>query len=81
MAYEKHPDEVGVLFKKQSKAGTDYYTGTLAGQEVVGFVRVSANGSERIELKKSKPRDVQQQEPQQESVPAFADLGSSEAPF
>jgi len=77
MAFDKDPAELGVIFKKTSKAGKDYYSGILNGAEVVGFVRVSANGSERIELKASKPRDVQQE--QQERVPAYADLG--EAPF
>jgi hypothetical protein len=76
MAFEKSPDEIGVLFKKESKGGKTYYTGTLNGQEVVGFPRTSANGSERIELKASKPRDGQG-----ESVPSYDEVARGEAPF
>lgn len=74
MAFTKDPDEIGVLFRKESRTGKVYYSGTLNGQEVVGFPRTSASGAERIELKASKPRE----QGQGESVPAFADLGEAQ---
>lgn len=80
MAYEKHPDEIGVLFAKESSKGTTYYTGNLNGQEVVGFPKTAKDGRQRIELRKSKPREGQQASGPQpslygdESVPPWDDL-------
>lgn len=83
-AYEKHADEIGVLFAKESKAGATYYSGNLNGQDVVGFPKEGKDGKVRIELRRSKPRDGAPAKAapslySDESVPAYDDL--EKAPF
>ena len=82
MVYEKNPMELGTLWKKTSKQGKVYYSGTLSGQDVVGFPKTitGRDGTQReiINILKSTPREgVSTTE---EKVPSYADL-QTEAPF
>ena len=79
MPYERSPDEIGVLWRNESKAGKVYYKGTINGQAVVGWPGTTKTGKEKIDIKIDRPRDDR---PQQESIPAWDDLKrSDEVPF
>lgn len=81
MAFEKSPDEIGVLFAKESKAGKKYYSGTLNGQDIVGWPKLTKSGAEIIEIMKSKPRDGKREEPQKR-VASWEELtGGEQVPF
>lgn len=65
MAFEKDPDELGVLWEKQSPRGT-YFTGSIGDQKVVVF----KNGHKKSEkapdwriLKAKRKADAVEEEP------------------
>ena len=50
-------EEVGALWKRTSKAGKVYYTGKIAGVDVVGFINKSDNPKAPVvKFYKSEPR-------------------------
>lgn len=79
MAFEKDPNEIGVLWLKSSGRG-DYMTGEIAGQAVVCFPVKSNNPKAPTwRVLKSQPRDAAQAAPRHEREspppPSDDDLG------
>jgi len=74
MAFEKDPNEIGVLWLKTGKKG-DYMTGEVCGQVVVCFPVKSANPKAPTwRVLKSQPRDT-------DPVPTHVPSDDSEIPF
>lgn len=63
MAYEKNPDEIGTLWKNESRAGKVYYKGEITGVgEVIAYPNTTKGGKELLRVLRSRPRDEQPRE-------------------
>ena len=58
---ENEPEKLGVLWKRKSKRGTDYWSGNINGQQIVVFAvrQKRSPKSPDFEIYKSLPRDQQ----------------------
>jgi hypothetical protein len=58
---ENEPEKLGVLWKRKSKRGTDYWSGNINGQQIVVFAvrQKRSPKSPDFEIYKSERRDKQ----------------------